>query len=718
MKKMAKQSLLAVMLACFLGFVVPEAGHATPTPSPVTNLQTVQEVDAEIARLNTEKTSVEQQIQQIGQSPARANENLQEEIERKRDETRPHRRRLDAINARLAELNERRRTLTAAATATPTTPPAVSPGTSPDLVPVHDQDAPARPWQQAGGQLSPLWGHGHNPRETEKPAGVQSTNTEHETWVRADHGVLTRLTSNPGDRGWWVDARGNVRASHFMDRSTQCQPCRFMVLQFNDMMSSLLWRKAEVEQRNRRKEAVLQAERTDMQLNRTPGVSDMGFAGQVAVRINEVNAAYNLQTEALRREITRLEADVKVLATQIVECEKQCADDVPKTGLTLGGFDGWIPATTGTLNRELVFPIRWEGPYRTECEPCADIVVELNMLPYRIWRKMQEVYNARGHLASVDANVNFNNLFLGEDETPANVETVRQRIQANIAAKQRELAQVVLSFHQLKTRLTNCERQHCPDTAPDRRVGCIMPGGGAGLNNEAFANVPGSTASPVDLEPNTFIFPHVLEEDGDILTATNTFDTQLYITYCATNYPGTVSIQLEHTVPVSGTNPFDAYEIERVPDMVNNTEVNGISTFVPPVTPATPVTPTVPTVPTTPTTPTTPVTEPFSVTTSGNVTFVHSVGTSPCPQSAGSLNITSSSGAPITLSNITVSGTLSSRLNTSVANNGSTSPQVVAQFNCSSSQNGTFTGTISGTATNTSTGQTATFSSNASGSVN
>ncbi|NNE65096.1 MAG: VCBS repeat-containing protein [Pyrinomonadaceae bacterium] len=41
------------------------------------------------------------------------------------------------------------------------------------------------------------------------------------------------------------------------------------------------------------------------------------------------------------------------------------------------------------------------------------------------------------------------------------------------------------------------------------------------------------TVSVQEAYSDTFVFPHLLEQSGDILTATNTFDTQIYVTYLA-----------------------------------------------------------------------------------------------------------------------------------------------------------------------------------------
>jgi hypothetical protein len=108
---------------------------------------------------------------------------------------------------------------------------------------------------------------------------------------------------------------------------------------------------------------------------------------------------------------------------------------------------------------------------------------------------------------------------------------------------------------------------------------------------------------------------------------------------------------------------------------------------------------------------------PLVVTTSGNPSFVHTVGSSPCPQSAGSIGVSSNNGNPLTVSNVAVGGSLSSRLNTRVSGNNSSSPSIVTDFNCSSAANGSFSGNTTATVTDQTTGESQQISVAGSGRV-
>ncbi|MCI5049863.1 MAG: hypothetical protein MRY32_05980 [Rickettsiales bacterium] len=108
--------------------------------------------------------------------------------------------------------------------------------------------------------------------------------------------------------------------------------------------------------------------------------------------------------------------------------------------------------------------------------------------------------------------------------------------------------------------------------------------------------------------------------------------------------------------------------------------------------------------------------EPLKVSSSGSIQFSHIVGVppegSPCPTPAGSVSFTAASGNPLSVISTSVSGAIQPKLN--VSPQGSS---IRAEFNCSSPENGTFTGTITVKVKDTKTGQTADVKVNAKGSV-
>lgn len=192
-----------------------------------------------------------------------------------------------------------------------------------------------------------------------------------------------------------------------------------------------------------------------------------------------------------------------------------------------------------------------------------------------------------------------------------------------------------------------------------------------------------------------------------------------------------VTIELEDAVSVGGANAFNPKEIENIGRGGGKTEpVKVIAPPVvvqqPPVKPVTPIT----TPPVTPaiavTTPTVPVAvqpepkpepikeEPFDISHSGSVQFTHTVGSSSCPQDAGTVTISTSQAASI--EGVDCSGAIASRLTTIPSGSGN-QHTVKVLFNCSSADKGSYSGNVTVSVRSTKTGETKTISIPASGMV-
>ena len=180
-------------------------------------------------------------------------------------------------------------------------------------------------------------------------------------------------------------------------------------------------------------------------------------------------------------------------------------------------------------------------------------------------------------------------------------------------------------------------------------------------------------------------------------------------------------VKLEYARNISGHNPFNPDQVKEM------TEADKPPPAQPPVTqpPVTqpPVTQPPVTQPpkTEPPVEKPPVTEPPKEPTTlqyiGGVSFEHFVGESPCPQEAGGVLVSEQHNHPLEISNVRVTGTIQPKLQVTIERNNSRNPFVKAAFNCSSPQNGTFTGTITITIRDTVTGETKTHSFPARGTV-
>lgn len=109
---------------------------------------------------------------------------------------------------------------------------------------------------------------------------------------------------------------------------------------------------------------------------------------------------------------------------------------------------------------------------------------------------------------------------------------------------------------------------------------------------------------------------------------------------------------------------------------------------------------------------TTPPVANFDIIVTGSISFEHEVGGSSCPQNAGQASIALSNGNPVALSALSVSGDLSERLDVQISGS-----SIEASFNCSSDQNGEFSGNVTGTATDETNGASKSFSFSAFGFV-
>lgn len=652
-----------------------------------------------LSDLQTRRTQVEQRIRNIADAPARPGESLNDEIRRKGEDTRELRQELEQLDTEIAALQAQQNETPAEQ------PPAVTTGNTSTSQPETNSAAEPNEFDTvprgAGYNAEVVDGPGRF-GEGDKANIPEADDTT--TWIRNGSGnyagSFSRYSQNPNDRGWWADDQGRIHTTIWRSLTTECKACERLVGYFNRTMGQVLSnRKYEQELRWRKQHLRQQL------FGNTPTERDVTRENSSDTRLltqyAELVDAYDGMIERTREETRQLEQEAKDLAHQVSECEAQCREDeeTDTTGITPGGWGGWVPQTSeGTETSRL--PFTWRGPYSTDCWNCEKLATALNELPSRAYVVMELLREEMQRLNRFDQTIALNRAsngngynFDSEDGDYITVERARElrgQIEREIT-RLRERLQFFSEYHDRVLRMLNdCEREHCPDRAQDRRVGCMMPGDSGNI-------MPGT-----------------------LMGGTGTVGDAAAL--CSVD-----SIELEYVVSVSGTNPLNPYEIQRIPYMLNNTD--GMTPMTP-VTPVVPVTPTIPVVPTTPVTPVTPTTPPTTptepvppvatplvVNAAGAVNFTHIVGTSSCPQPAGSITVTSNNGNPLTISNVSDSGSIASRLDESVVSNNVATPQISAQFNCSSAQNGTFSGTISGIATDMVTGETANFSVPATGTV-
>ncbi len=180
-------------------------------------------------------------------------------------------------------------------------------------------------------------------------------------------------------------------------------------------------------------------------------------------------------------------------------------------------------------------------------------------------------------------------------------------------------------------------------------------------------------------------------------------------------------IELEDAITTSGTNAFDAREVEKIEVVPHGGHATGGGVtspddgyiFVPSPGPNTATPPEIRYTPSGNSAPIEvlpPPAAPFKVSVSGVIQATHTVRSSPCPQSAGSLSVTNTGNSnPIEIVSATASGTVATKLSLSPA--GTT---LRGDFNCSSPDNGTFSGQVQIVVRDTQTGKTQNVSAPAS----
>ncbi len=518
-------------------------------------------------------------------------------------------------------------------------------------------------------------------------------------WITRSGGEYRRFSNNPNDQGWWVDKDGHSRATFWNDIQTSCKPCQGLAERYNNAMKDLFYARRDVvearETRDSRLKSLRQMldqgkasrERADKEGRKSANLAAdqdayVAFTSKVTEQMDDINEAYAARVRHLEGEIARKENIAKLVANQLAECEKQCNVEEGKTGIVIGGSGGWVPANPPPgVQDPMALPFPWAGPYST-CFPCQKLADALNRLPRTAEEELRSIEYLRAAIRELDSGVTEkeNQAANGDaidfwDETPKYTREQyaeqKTQMEASIEEHQRKLQKITEYFNQVLGMLRECERTRCRgagSSASSSTGGVLVPGASSG-----------------------------------------------------------VSTELEHTVPITGTNPFDAKEIGRIPSMVSSgssassssgsssgsggssassssgsssgssgssaSSSSGASSGSSGGTP------------------------PLQISTFGSFSFSHTVGSSPCPQSAGTVVINSNNGHPLNITGISVSGTLSSKLNVSPNGAPSVALQLQGQFNCSSPANGTFTGNVTGTVTDTVTGETAPVTVSASGSV-
>ncbi|MBN8531275.1 MAG: hypothetical protein J0L97_05380 [Alphaproteobacteria bacterium] len=472
------------------------------------------------------------------------------------------------------------------------------------------------------------------------------------------NGTLTVSSDVPRIKGGAYE-NGNIDYT-FKAVTSSCVPCAPLVHSYNNSLYGLdavLRDKASLP--GRKQKAIedatkaIQAEEAK-NTNATPEST----AAKIMGKIDDIEHNFANEEAAVNAIIAHDTAYIKLLAQAIVDCEKEHCGGQGGSGIIIGdGFDAGPGAKTARI---IAFPFTWNGPYNTACFPCEKLAAELNKT-YDLTRDtIGMIHSIMGYLARQEALLEALEKNGTREGASMHRDIAKQReivsgARADIAKHEAKLSIIGEHFNKVLAMLRDCEKKYCSATDGQRAV----------------------------------------------------------------RVGGDVKVELEQSIKVNGTDPFNVRDVEDAG--VNNADGQAVTppappVVTPPVTTPPVTTPPTTTPPTTPTDPTPPAATPFAASVSGSFSFAHTVGSSSCPQAAGTATVTSNNGHVLSVTNISVSGSIQPKLTVSAGANG-TSVTVTAQFNCSSPANGTFTGTVTATVTDTVTGETQTISISASGSV-
>lgn len=472
---------------------------------------------------------------------------------------------------------------------------------------------------------------------------------------------------------------------------TTCTPCQKLLSEYKDVLQAIDWRSDDIKhlREGMKGESLGWRQRDAKKDPEKPGTGGLRDVGHYLGEMAENEANYEPIIKALQEEIDGLVAQARQLAAKLVECEKEKCTAENSTFIKIGGGGDVTDAPKrGRLNydqeiRDTVglFPFPWNGLYETTCHKCKKLADALNRTYYQAEAEIHQMRFIPHDIAMLEKL-----LALKEDgparaymerhwdERNGHAPSTRQEIQTHLAKRKEDLKiakarldQITAYFHQVLAMYEDCLKKYCGgDTANGTAV---RIGSDAEIKIEQANRISGTNPHNVQDVESAGV-------NRRIGTSSSSSSSGVVVTPPSSS--GVVSSSS------SGTTGSSA----------GASGSSASSSGTPPVEP------------------------PFQATATGQFSFNHTVGSSPCPQPAGTVTVTSNNGNPLTISNISVSASISSRVNVSAGANGTTSPTLSAQFNCSSAQNGNFSGTVSATITDTVTGETQTIVKSVSGSVN
>jgi uncharacterized membrane protein YgcG len=451
--------------------------------------------------------------------------------------------------------------------------------------------------------------------------------------------------------------------------TTSCAPCKSLVDQYNNALSRISYALYSIHNLKQRQDHFndLVDGHKDQQSNRA-GDANLESSARNLAALFDVTANLELMLKISRQRLEHARWEASMLAMQIQKCELQCTSEDGKTSITVGGFNpiGSIPQLPEppTLGGKYQPNFPWKGPYTTDCWKCEKLAAELNRLPGLMEPLVRGIRNCIASIESSKAALRIQETGHFYKDRSDLQETV-DHCEALIRENKANVKKIEKHFATVMRMLRECESSCKPSDSSSS---------GISIELEKAITVSGS---------NQFIPGDVkrIPEGGEGGSSGT-------VTGSSTSSSGVTTSSASGGVTTSSAGGSSA-------------SGSGASSGTIIVTPPPP-----------------PANDPLNVsTTGGPFSFAHTVGSSPCPQNAGTVTISSNNGNPLTVNAIVVTGNISSRINTATLSNNTAMPQIRSQFNCSSATNGSFSGNVTATVRDTITGEIENISIPISGTV-
>lgn len=287
-------------------------------------------------------------------------------------------------------------------------------------------------------------------------------------------------TSDPSHKGYYQPnayERYEIKPVTWVDRETDCVPCKGLFESYNRVVSALL------EARYRLEDSEYTAKMIEEDLRDDPNPAASG-SNKGLTKGDEIIGSYRLNrmmhVDTLKQKVipnlkslvSSLTSTESELRSQLEPCEKQCSSDSgPDDAVSIGSSEG----TTSLL------PFDWKGPYPEACHKCAKLAARLNELPRLAYETNAQLHAAQAEKVLAEARlktvrsksdvVGTAQIYREQDKREiSELEEKLQRLESEIARHQGNLEKIKANFNE-----TLVLYNECLPTCKPKKTACVAP---------------------------------------------------------------------------------------------------------------------------------------------------------------------------------------------------------------------------------------------------